>query len=168
MNGLFWILILLGLGGRGGGTGTGLSGTPTKPRPATPLGPSWPSPLAPRPSGNPYGRNCSVGTQNPELFPGENAVQALFAEYGYPVLNPFGPDRQLGTGDANPSPVLAQFQDDYNAASGRNLLDGEAGGLLVDGLMGACTMNGLEKVIQYFTPGEWQAAIGAVVDVPGG
>jgi hypothetical protein len=77
-----------------------------------------------------------------------DAFQAL----NYPIpsdrdtMNALGDDGELGGGDDVPSPIVAMFQEHYNAVSAANGLS-DMGRLVPDGLVGAKTLNGIAYVL---------------------
>ena len=167
----FLLLLLFGLGRRGAGGGAVLSPQPGGLKPSGPLVP-LPTPTAVRPPGDPLGRNCEAGEYNEAYWPTGASVKGTFAMLRYPVpnrptMNELGPDGQIGGGDDVPNPVVAQFQDDYNAMSAKGVLGNMAGGLATDGFVGPCTLNGLENVLMHFDPDDWGDALAALVTVGG-
>ena len=181
-----WLWLLLALGysrrtttGAGGPvTGSGLSGTQTGTKQGTTTGggPKQAIPAAampinpvPRPPGSPFGRACGSGEYNAAYWPTRASIKNTFAQLGYAVpagetMNPMGPNGVVGGGDDVSSAIVAAFQDDYNFASSANLLGGDAGGLDLDGFVGPCVLNGLEKVLMYFDgANDWLGAVGAKV-----
>lgn len=141
MEGLVLLLLFaLGGGGRGGngtsnGGGTG-NGGDTK-------GDDYkggPAGVGSRPAGDPPG-GCRLIYDSPG-----NTSQALNMLGYSPLPDIWGPDKQLGTYDADPDPAVRQFQLDYNQASRSKWLGTGQGGLKVDGLMGKCVMAAMFNV----------------------
>lgn len=166
-----WFLLLMlafrGKGQGGGGVKPGSGGV-------TPGGlkglPPLPDVTADRPDGDPLGRACHDGEYNEAFWPTQASVKGTFAQLGYPVpdrptMNELGPDGALGGGDDVPNPVVVQFQDDYNAMSGRGVLGNMGGGLNTDGFVGPCVLNGLENVLMHFDGNEWADALAATVSL---
>ena len=141
MEGLL-LLLLLALGGgskKGNGNGNGTGNGNGNGNGNGHVGPAGVGPI---PSGDPPG-GCRLVYDSPEA-----TVQAL-AMLGYtPMPEIWGPDRVLGTFDADEDLEVRQFQLDYNHASRSGWLgtmtNGKAGGLMPDGLMGKCTMSAIE------------------------
>ena len=91
-----------------------------------------------------------------------------FSSLGYATpasrdtMNDLGADGALGGGDDVPSPVVRQFQLDYNAVSVAGTLGGNAGGLTPDGYVGPKTLNGLAHALDSLPVlglGPWQQVV---------
>lgn len=159
---LFWVLVLAGLGGRrddkpttNGGIKDGKGTTPAH----------LPPPPVQRPPGDPLGRNCQ--TYDKQMWPTRQSILTGFAALGYPIpkdrdtMNALGADAKIGGGDDIPSPVVQEFQKEYNIASAGGYLGPAAGGLAMDGFVGPCTLNGLEVALQHGGSAEqWNAILG--------
>lgn len=149
MEGLVLLLLLaLGSGGRGNGSGNGNGN-------GNGNGHIGPAGVGPIPSGDSPG-GCRLVYASPEA-----TVQAL-AMLGYtPMPEIWGPDRVLGTEDAYPDAEVRQFQLDYNDASRSgwlgNMVNGKAGGLTPDAMMGKCTMSAIEHAEVYRGADAWRA-----------
>lgn len=86
----------------------------------------------------------------------ESTVQAL-AMLGYtPMPEIWGPDRQLGTEDADVDPEIRQFQLDYNHASRTRFVGSNAGGLTPDGMIGKCSMSAIAHVMASVGANAWR------------
>lgn len=160
----FWLLLLAGLGRREGDSSRPSQGKPDtgKPTPA-----QLPVPNVPRPAGNPFGRDCQAGVFNQDMFSTRQSILTAFAALGYEVptdrdtMNELGADESVGGGDDLPNPEVQLFQTHYNVASQKGYLGGDAGGLAMDGFVGPCTLNGLEKVLTVFSGADqWRNVLG--------
>ena len=142
--GVIILLLLLGGGGKKG-TGTGTTGGGSNGG-----GSKGPAKKGSRPSGDPPG-GCALYFTSPEA-----TVQGLNMLGYTPMPEIWGPDRMLGTYDADVDPEVMQFQVDYNDASRRGLRGPKSGGLKMDGLMGKCVMAGMNHVQVYLGAEAWQ------------
>lgn len=133
-----------------------------------------PPTIHPRPPGDPLGRFCGnenqAGEYNQNLWSNLESIKEVFAELGYPVpdrptMNELGPDGELGGEDDIPNPAVEAFQNDYNGAAAAGVLGVQAGGLDRDGLVGPCTLNGLEVVLSHFDGAAWKGEVGIVQSV---
>ena len=76
------------------------------------------------------------------------------------TMNALGPDAKLGGGDDIPNNEVKRFQIDYNAVSVAEQFATDMGGLIQDGLVGPCTLNGMKYVMDSMEPGEeWQKIV---------
>lgn len=134
-------------------SGATFSGTGTLPRPAG----DPPNPAAPAAyDANRYGSRADI--------------LDAFSSLGYSTppsrdtMNDLGADGALGGGDDVPSPVVRQFQQDYNAVSRAGVLGG-AGGLDTDGMVGPLTLNGMAYALDSLPVlglGPWQQVVQSV------
>lgn len=128
-----------------------------------------------RPSGNPPG-----GDSYDAEYWGSSTIERMtkireyFATLGYDVeagpwpMNKIGPKGtfevknkdgsmgKLGGNDDEPSDVVRQFQNDYNAVSRCKEVAGLVGGLSPDGLVGYFTLNGLRTAHDKLGAKTWQ------------
>lgn len=128
-----------------------------------------------RPAGDPPG-----GDSYDADYWGSNTLERMtkirqhFADLGYGIevgpwpMNHIGPKGtmevenqdgtmgRLGGNDDKSSPIVRQFQNDYNAVSRCKEVSGLVGGLAPDGLVGYFTLNGLRTAHESLGAKSWQ------------